>query len=598
MKQEMKTIDTNKQQKEKKLLSNRNELRQIMKALSNFYDFGEVSNLLLLRNKKENISLTDYELIKILGGRSNNVGLYKNMYGEQVVLKKFFIGQDYSKLRRQEELLMNLPKNPLILPINRIFYKDELAYVEMPYIEGGTLREWMKTKKSVREIQNMLRLIAQGISFLHNHDIIHCDLKPENILIKKINETAIPILCDFEFSRNRNTISTNTTIGGTHNYMSPELLDGKGKPSIAADVWAFGIIILELFCQGRPLQIVLDQVADPVRINVNILMDDVESDHAFLELLQSILKKNASERYDMDQILNHEFMLKVLDENTTKANQNHIRALKQFIRQCHSNSFKETLSISINANNIVPETLSKFSSINEEGLMKRLYVKFAGEEGIDAGGLTTALYSRFFKAVANEMFEKLSAESNAFVPKEDGRSNYTIYQYEALGKLLFKVIYDQRTIPLVIANYVIRFLLLESVDDIGKLVSNRDLDMVDINYSNNLRSILVENDVSVLYMDFSDVDPGNDTPLTNENRRQYIKRAVEQKLLKTRMENLNAMRKGFQSVNEFISHWNILTELDIAMLISEQQYVDKNVLMNECIEFRGDSNQELSQKFL
>jgi hypothetical protein len=413
-----------------------------------------------------------------------------------------------------------------------------------------------------------------------------------------IYETAIPILCDFEFSRNRNTVSTNTTIGGTHNYMSPELLNGQGKPSIAADVWAFGIIMLELFSDGSQSNLLNYQTSDSVRLNPNMFMNEIRGEDLLFELLQNILKKNASERYDMDQILNHEFMLKVLDENTTKANQNHIRALKQFIRQCHSNSFKETLSISINANNIVPETLSKFSSINE-GLMKRLYVKFAGEEGIDAGGLTTtALYSRFFKAVANEMFEKLSAESNAFVPKEDGRSNYTINQYEALGKLLFKVIYDQRTIPLVIANYVIRFLLSESVEDIGKLVSNRDLDMVDINYSNNLRSILVENDVSVLYMDFSDVDPGNDTPLTNENRRQYIKRAVEQKLLKTRMENLKAMRKGFQSVNEFISHWNILTELDIAMLISEQQYVDKNVLMNECIEFRGDSNQELSQKFL
>jgi len=196
MKQKMKTIDTNKQQKEKELLSNRNELRQIKKALSNFYEFGEVSNLLLLKNRKENISLTDYELVKTLGGRNNNVGLYKNNNGEHVVLKIFVVGQDYSKLKRQEELLLNLPKNPLILPINRIFYEKGVAYVEMPYIEGGTLREWMKTKKSVREIQNMLRLIAQGIICLHNHDIIHCDLNPENILIKMLNETALQMLSD------------------------------------------------------------------------------------------------------------------------------------------------------------------------------------------------------------------------------------------------------------------------------------------------------------------------------------------------------------------------------------------------------------------
>jgi hypothetical protein len=122
--------------------------------------------------------------------------------------------------------------------------------------------------------------------------------------------------------------------------------------------------------------------------------------------------------------------------------------------------------------------------------------------------------------------------------------------------------------------------------------------MVHREYGNNLRLILAENDVSNLYLDFSDVEPGNTTPLRNENRKLYIKNAVEQKLIITRINNFKAMRKGFQNVKEFIPYWNTLTEMDIAMLISEQQYVDKNVLINECIEFRGDSNQEISQRFI
>ncbi len=129
-------------------------------------------------------------------------------------------------------------------------------------------------------------------------------------------------------------------------------------------------------------------------------------------------------------------------------------------------------------------------------------------------------------------------------------------------------------------------------------MSIRDVDMVHREYGNNLRLILAENDVSNLYLDFSDVEPGNTTPLRNENRKLYIKNAVEQKLIITRINNFKAMRKGFQNVKEFIPYWNTLTEMDIAMLISEQQYVDKNVLINECIEFRGDSNQEISQRFI
>jgi serine/threonine protein kinase len=593
LKQTLKT----KEEKEKELIVKKKEVQQLLKQLSSFYEFGEVSKLLLPK-KNVDVSLEDYKFVRDLGGRNNNVSLYKNKQDQEVVLKKFLVGQDHSMLKRQEELLMNLPKNPLILPINRIFYKDEVAYVEMPYIEGGTLREWMKTKKSVREIQNMLRLIAQGINFLHNHDIIHCDLKPENILIRKMEETIIPVLCDFEFSRNRNTISTNTTIGGTYNYMSPELLNGKGKPSIAADVWAFGIIMLELFSNGTPLNTMTDQSSDSVRIYPNMLMNEIRSENSLFELLQHILKINPLDRYDMIQVLNHEFMLKVLNEEKKEANQNHIRALKQFINERSRKSFKESLSFSINANNIVQETLSKFSSMNEKNLLKRLVVKFVGEEGIDAGALTTALYSRFFKAAAEEMFEKLSSDSIAFIPKEDDGKESTIKQYKALGKLLFKVIYDQRTIPILIASYVIRYLISETVDEFGKMISIKDLDMVDIEYSNNLRLILAQNDATILGMDFSDVDPGNDTPLTNENRRQYIKKAAEYKLLNTRINNLRAMREGFRSVNEFFPYLNLLTEMDVVILISEQQYVDINILTKECIDFIGDSNQELAQRFI
>jgi hypothetical protein len=75
--------------------------------------------------------------------------------------------------------------------------------------------------------------------------------------------------------------------------------------------------------------------------------------------------------------------------------------------------------------------------MNEKDLLKRLVVQFTDEETIDAGALTTAMYSRFFKASINLLFEKLTSESNVFVPKEDDKTNNSTEQYEALGKLLF-----------------------------------------------------------------------------------------------------------------------------------------------------------------
>jgi serine/threonine protein kinase len=572
------------------------ELRRLEKELRYFSDFGEVWNL-LTKNKNQKISLNDYEYIKNLGGRNNNVDLYKNKAGEFVVLKKLFISQDYSKLSGHD-LLLSLPRNPLILPVNEIFYINDTAYIEMPYVEGGTLRDWMKNKGSVREIQGLLRLIAQGISFLHHHDVIHCDLKPENVLIKKIGDTLVPVLCDFEFSRYRHGSFTKTTIGGTYDYMSPELLTGEGKPSIAADVWAFGVIMLELFSKGVPLNQVLDQTSNTFKIETEALMEDIKGDHTFIELVQNILKRDTSERYNMDQILNSEFMLKILDESKVKEDKNRIKVLKKYILQLSKEYYQESLEILVSFKEIVPKTLERFLRMNKKDLLKKLFVKFIDEEGIDAGALTTALYFRFFKASIGILFDKLSTESIVFVPKEDDGEKKTIQNYEALGKILFKVIYDQRTIPFYIAPYVIRYLISESVDNIDDFVSIKDLDMLDSEYANNLRFILGQRGVESLNLDFSSFEPGNNTPLNDANKRQYINKSVERKLIGLRINNLNAMRKGFRYIEDFNSHWNLLTEFDIAKLISSEEFMNKDVLIKECIDFIGEFTPDLPERFI
>jgi hypothetical protein len=201
---------------EKTNLSKR--LQQIERSLYKYSELGEVDRLIKLSTDRR--SIEDYTLVKQIGGRKSNVALYKRL-GEHCVLKSFLTGTDHSMLRR-EASIRSLPKFPLIVPVNSIFRVGEVAYVETPYITGGTLRDWIqKEKRSVLEIQNMIRLIAQAINYLHSHDMIHCDLKPENILIRKIGETCTPMLCDFELTRNKDSISTNTTFGGSTNYMAP-----------------------------------------------------------------------------------------------------------------------------------------------------------------------------------------------------------------------------------------------------------------------------------------------------------------------------------------------------------------------------------------
>lgn len=89
--------------------------------------------------------------------------------------------------------------------------------------------------------------ICDGCLFLHNYGIIHGDLKPPNILLKH-DQVKI---CDFGISK---TLSDTilTGIVGTPQYMSPELLLDSKNTTRAIDVYAFGMVLWEMYTQCVP----------------------------------------------------------------------------------------------------------------------------------------------------------------------------------------------------------------------------------------------------------------------------------------------------------------------------------------------------------
>lgn len=87
--------------------------------------------------------------------------------------------------------------------------------------------------------------IARAIQYLHSMDIIHRDIKPENILL---NQDFFIKLCDFGCACKLDNDSKRTSICGTYEYMSPEVVDnpflcGQSKK---VDIWGLGILFYEM----------------------------------------------------------------------------------------------------------------------------------------------------------------------------------------------------------------------------------------------------------------------------------------------------------------------------------------------------------------
>ncbi|KAM7469688.1 hypothetical protein LguiA_007871 [Lonicera macranthoides] len=117
---------------------------------------------------------------------------------------------------------------------------------------NGSLDKWIfnpeKTQVLGWEIRRKIIMgLAKGLEYLHilcNQSIIHFDIKPQNILLDgdfnvKISDFGLAKLID------RDQSQVLTVLKGTPGYVAPELFSGTNI-SVKADVFSFGIVILEI----------------------------------------------------------------------------------------------------------------------------------------------------------------------------------------------------------------------------------------------------------------------------------------------------------------------------------------------------------------
>ena len=101
--------------------------------------------------------------------------------------------------------------------------------------------------------------IARGLAFLHSVPIVHGDVKPQNVLFDADFEAHLS-----EFGLDRLTIATpaeassSSTPVGSFGYVSPEAAL-TGQATKEADVYSFGIVLLEILTGRKPVMFTQDE---------------------------------------------------------------------------------------------------------------------------------------------------------------------------------------------------------------------------------------------------------------------------------------------------------------------------------------------------
>lgn len=131
------------------------------------------------------------------------------------------------------------------------------------YMDHGSLHDMLHNETMVvdgEQILPILRDIAQGVRFLHSGDVIHGDLKAANILVDSRLRAKV---ADFGLSQKKRLGAT-----GTPYWMAPELLRGESTNTTKSDVYAFGVILFEVYSRKEPYEDeefsgVMEKLIDP-----------------------------------------------------------------------------------------------------------------------------------------------------------------------------------------------------------------------------------------------------------------------------------------------------------------------------------------------
>jgi WD40 repeat protein/serine/threonine protein kinase len=194
-------------------------------------------------------------------------------------------------------------QHPNIVQIHHVGEADNLPFIELEYVDGGSLDQRLDgTPWHERRAAALIEALACGVAEAHRRGIVHRDLKPGNVLLAA---EGTPKITDFGLAKLLATdsgLTATDSIMGSPGYMAPEQAEGKTKQvGPPADVYALGAILYELLT-GRPpfrgatVLETLEQVKTTEPVPPSRLVPGLPRDIETIAL--KCLQKEAAKRYD------------------------------------------------------------------------------------------------------------------------------------------------------------------------------------------------------------------------------------------------------------------------------------------------------------
>lgn len=135
--------------------------------------------------------------------------------------------------------------HPNVIKLIEVFESDHKVYMVMELATGGSLLDKLESRGNLSEedSREAMKMVLEGVQYLHSLGITHRDLKPDNLLYYHPGKDSRVMITDFSFASTRKSSGNPYmhTVCGTPQYIAPEIVSRKPY-TCAVDMWAVGII--------------------------------------------------------------------------------------------------------------------------------------------------------------------------------------------------------------------------------------------------------------------------------------------------------------------------------------------------------------------
>ena len=286
--------------------------------------------------------------------RSVFCGINKNDKNDCIHIKQFkvFIDEnnaiEINKIFKEINFLCIMQQYDCFVKLDDILIDKEKDTKKLYFVfKGNTISldkainsEYFFNLNNDELIKWIIFQISYGLYILHSNNIIHNDIKPSNILI---NEEGSIFISDFGSACFSNEESDSYTLY----YASPEFLNNFEKRDEKNDMWALGVIIIELFIKKNKFfnykkdnsETQLKCILSKFGLTENLGKDDInnliysdESKYEFnigaieskikdknaIELIKNLVVLNPKKRFTAEQVLKSKYFEDLIEPDTLK----------------------------------------------------------------------------------------------------------------------------------------------------------------------------------------------------------------------------------------------------------------------------------------